>query len=153
MITTNQILDAINKVVLQEFPNMTVYRDGVPEKFERPSLFLAYDPLQIVSRSGFLVECRQLFSVQIMDETDESLLGDTDRLTDIIFRLTTAFGAALPCRDRHLHIERIAAEREGPIGPNGAVDLTLHWFEYQPAVPPAKGETAATAEISVRHQS
>ena len=131
MISRRDILDGLNLLVLEAFPTHMVYRDMLPDQFERPSALIALDKRTVKDGSDGTVEVSQPFRVQVIAARDSQGLVDTDTLqqdADIAEQLL--WRGYLSCSGRCLHIESIGAERE----PEDAIRIygTLHYFDDRP---------------------
>ena len=143
MIARNEMLDALNLLVLEAFSERTVYRDTLPNEFERPSSLIALDKRTVKDGNDGTVEITQPFRIQVIGAPDVQEPPDTDTLQqDADAMEQSLWRGYLPIADRCVHIEDIGAKRE----PEGAIRVygKLHYFDDRPQMP---DQTPAAAEI------
>ena len=54
--TKTEILDAINLLLVEKWPNRTVYVDVCPVDFDRPSFWLAVEKHDLIDANRFLIK-------------------------------------------------------------------------------------------------
>lgn len=72
MVTPNDILDALEALVREKFPEEEVYRERVPSGFQRPSTLIILEPFEGDANFGTsVVELRPVFTLTTFVEVDE----------------------------------------------------------------------------------
>ena len=72
MVTPNDILDALEALVREKFPEEEVYRERVPSGFQRPSTIIILEPFEGDANFGTgVVELRPVFTLTTFVEVDE----------------------------------------------------------------------------------
>lgn len=134
MLTVQQIMQGINIILVQLYPDRTVYVDVLPEKFKRPSFFLRPAGRKITSRTAAVVEVEQMVTVQCIDEVGDRYETETARLYGVTDTLTAAFlqRGALACGDRHLTADRVDVSRALDVAD---VTITVTYEDDRPAAP------------------
>lgn len=72
MLTPNDIADRLDELIREKFPGETVYRELVPQGFERPSNLIEQDACKgVVAYGTQIVELRPVFTLTTFVEVDE----------------------------------------------------------------------------------
>lgn len=127
--TKTEILDAINLLLVEKWPNRTVYVDVCPVDFDRPSFWLAVEKHDLTDANRFLIKHDLQLRLTIYDELDKHyeaswyrLSQETDIVTDLLCR-------ALKVGERHLKLQLKVLPRD----PDRAyVQINTSWMDSRP---------------------
>lgn len=127
--TKTEILDAINLLLVEKWPNRTVYVDVCPVDFDRPSFWLAVEKHDLTDANRFLIKHDLKLRLTIYDELDKHyeaswyrLSQETDIVTDLLCR-------ALKVGERHLNLQLKVLPRD----PDRAyVQINTSWMDSRP---------------------
>lgn len=147
--TKTDILDAINLLLVERWPDRTVYVDVCPVDFDRPSFWLAVEKHDLTDANRFLIKNDLQLRLTLYDELDDHyeaswyrLSKETDVVTDLLSRV-------LKVGERHLKLQLKVLPRD----PDRAyVQINTSWMDNRPgldtgaSVPPA-----ADYSVRVRH--
>lgn len=113
MLTIQDIVDAVNRIVVGAFPDRTVYRDVLPEQFSRPSFYIAAVTREVTSETVHTVSVTQSVLVQCIDETSDRYETEANRLYHVAEQLQNLFlmRGRLAAGDRRLSIAKVALSR------------------------------------------
>lgn len=127
MIKPNDIIDAINRKLVEAFPDHTVYVNRCPVDCERPSFWIEYIRSQRTNVNFCTVLVEPVFSVQCFIDVDAYGNSDELELTDVQDKVIELFGDGyIRVGDRALTIYATP----GGVDPDRSyVDLELEYFD------------------------
>lgn len=113
MLKVQEIVDAVNRIVVEACPNRTVYRDILPEQFDRPSFYIAATTREVISETVHAVSVTQSVLVQCIDETSDRYETEANRLYHVAEQLQNLFlmKGRIAAGDRKLSIAKITLSR------------------------------------------
>lgn len=94
--TKTDILDAINRLLVEQWPTRTVYVDVCPVDFERPSFWLAVEKDDQTDANRVLIRHDLQLRLTLYDQLDEHYEASWYRLSQ---ETDTAALPAQPCAD------------------------------------------------------
>lgn len=131
MIAKKDILNALNLALVGLGGGLTVYRDKLPQEFDRPSYYIELGKRTASPATRWSVEVQQPVRILCIGELDDSGNADTDALEqmsdDVIAMLSIGF---LRVGDRCLHIDQNVSDRPAEDGKE--VIAALHYFDAIP---------------------
>lgn len=138
--TKTEILDAINLLLVEKWPNRTVYVDVCPVDFDRPSFWLAVEKHDLTDANRFLIKNDLQLRLTLFDELDDHyeaswyrLSQETDAVTDLLCRV-------LKVGERHLKLQLKVLPRD----PDRAyVQINTSWMDNRPGL-----DTGASTPIA-----
>ena len=138
--TKTEILDAINLLLVEKWPNRTVYVDVCPVDFDRPSFWLAVEKHDLTDANRFLIKNDLQLRLTLFDELDDHyeaswyrLSKETDAVTDLLCRV-------LKVGERHLKLQLKVLPRD----PDRAyVQINTSWMDNRPGL-----DTGASTPIA-----
>lgn len=83
MITTNQIIEAINRLLIQKYPEQTVYVNRCPKKFDRPSFLIEAVKVGGDSANRKTVKQNVYFTITCFEPVDDYENSDDGVLLDV----------------------------------------------------------------------
>ena len=132
------ILDAINQVIVEKWPNRTFYIDVCPIDFERPSFWLAVEKHDITDANKFLIKNTLQLKLTIYDELDEHYEASWYRLSKETDAVMELLGLPLKVCGRHLKFSLKALPRDPD---RASIQINVAWMDNRPShtdnVPPA----------------
>ena len=130
MITGTQILNGLN-LALATLTKRPVYRDALPEGFERPSCFIELTERSETRAAASLIEVTQKLCVTCIGALDADGNADTDALETAADHVRALLDAGfLRVGDRALHTEEVTRVRDREDGIR--VTAVLHYFDETP---------------------
>lgn len=147
--TKTDILDAINLLLVERWPERTVYVDVCPIDFERPSFWLAVEKHDLTDANRFLIRNDLQLRLTLFDELDDHyeaswyrLSQETDIVTDLLCRV-------LEVGERHLKLQLKVLPRD----PDRAyVQINTSWMDNRPGMDTGASVPAADDySMRVRH--
>ena len=147
--TKTEILDAINLLLVERWPERTVYVDVCPIDFERPSFWLAVEKHDLTDANRFLIRNDLQLRLTLFDELDDHyeaswyrLSQETDIVTDLLCRV-------LEVGERHLKLQLKVLPRD----PDRAyVQINTSWMDNRPGIDTGASVPAADDySMRVRH--
>ena len=147
--TKTEILDAINLLLVEKWPNRTVYVDVCPVDFDRPSFWLAVEKHDLIDANRFLIKNDLQLRLTLFDELDDHyeaswyrLSQETDAVTDLLCRV-------LEVGERHLKLQLKVLPRD----PDRAyVQINTSWMDNRPGMDTGASVPAADDySMRVRH--
>lgn len=136
MIEANEILDAINRLLVDKWPDRAVYCDEVPQEFTRKSFAILEDSVKVEDGGPDCVEITARYT--ILGYLPKDRRGHVDRLglNRLLRQIQDLFrGGRLFVSDRALPI----TECSGSIEEGAAfVDLTLTFYDDRAPAKPKK---------------
>lgn len=150
MVTSEEILTAVNQKLVDNWPDRPVYRDFIPKDFERPAFFL---PLPMEKRTDANIHLLHVLtdvSVIILEETDEYGTADSSRLMETQRALMELFGGGkLRVGDRALNITVTGSGID-----DASATVTIKADYYRPRTnkqsePPLMGRISTRIETEV----
>ncbi|MBR7178354.1 MAG: hypothetical protein IKD27_02380 [Oscillospiraceae bacterium] len=147
--TKTEILDAINLLLVERWPERTVYVDVCPIDFERPSFWLAVEKHDLTDANRFLIRNDLQLRLTLFDELDDHyeaswyrLSQETDIVTDLLCRV-------LEVGERHLKLQLKVLPRD----PDRAyVQINTSWMDNRPGMDTGASVPAADDySMRVRH--
>lgn len=133
MLSVKEIVDAVNRLVVRQYPDRTVYRDVCPEQFERPSIFIRPDERSIQSESVTGVSVTQSVLIQMIDQVDEHYEASTNRLYGECESIVNALlvRGVLDAADRHLTVDQVTVSRALDVAD---ILLTVRYKDNRPSI-------------------
>lgn len=125
MIETVDIIDAINIILVSEYPEVVVYRDVCPVDFKRPCFFIQSLENKIKQASLYTEEVNRSLNIQCVDEVDEYYESSTDRLVSKMDKIASKLGR-INVKDRVLTAFEILTSRQLDIAD---IRINLHYFD------------------------
>lgn len=129
--TKTEILDTINLLLVEKWPNRTVYLDVCPVDFERPSFWLAVEKHDLTDANRAFIRHDLRMKLTLYDELDEHyeaswyrLSKETDDAVDLLSRV-------LKVGDRHLKPKLKVLPREAD---RAYVQIDLSWLDDRPGL-------------------
>ncbi len=129
--TKTEILDAINQLLVEHWPDRTVYVDVCPVDFERPSFWIAVERHNLTDANRAFLKNDLQLKLTIYDELDDHyeaswyrLSQETDAAVDLLSRV-------LKVGTRHLKPQLKVLPRD----PDRAyVQINLSWLDNRPGL-------------------
>lgn len=138
--TSREILDGMNGLLVRQWPERTVYVDVCPADFERPSFWLAVEKDERRDAGRFLVRRDLTVKLTIYDEKDEHYESSWYRLAEETDLCAQTFSGLLEVGGRKLKLTARGAPRE----PDRAwLTISVSWME--------KREETAQSEPAAEH--
>lgn len=127
MITTNQIIDAINKMLIGKYPKRTVYINLCPKGFDRPNFLIEAITSKIRAANRNTVEITAYFTVTCFEKIDSYSNSAMTELLDIQNGVMDLFNQGyIKVSDRSLDIQ---ASTGGVDFDCSYVDLQLKYYD------------------------
>lgn len=99
------IVTAVNRLIVDEWPERPVYRDFMQKDFDRPSFYLEVKKTTIEPLNAHLLHENHVIAAVIFESVDESGAADNACLLETRERLQRLFSSGkLKVGDRHLNI-------------------------------------------------
>lgn len=131
MTSKKDILDAVNLALVSLGKGWTVYRDALPEQFDRPSYYLSLGERSSKPVTRWAREVTQQVSVLCIGALDANGNADTDALAQSSDAVSELFSTGfLAVGDRALHIDGDVGKR--PADDGMEVTITLHYLDETP---------------------
>lgn len=127
MIITGQIIDAINKILSEKYPVITVYLNSCPKDFSRPSFCVK--TVKVIERPANrnTVKIRARFSVTYFTKVDESGNVNAENLVEIQASIMSVFRKGfINVGDRQL---KVMAKNYGIYVDSACVYLRFDYFD------------------------
>lgn len=138
--TSKEILDGMNGLLVRQWPERTVYVDVCPVDFARPSFWLATEKDERRDAGRFLVRRELTVTLTIYDEKDEHYESSWYRLTEDTDLCAQLFSGLLEVGGRKLKMTAKGAPRE----PDRAyLTISTSWMEPR--------DTGETRESTAEH--
>ena len=129
--TANEILDAVNARLLEQWPGRTVYRDVCPVDFDRPSFWLWTERHPITDATRFLQRHDLTARLTIFDQLDEHAEASWERLSREADEAMALLTPVLSVGERELKLNLTAMPRQ----PDSATILiTASWMDARPGL-------------------
>jgi len=147
MLEVMDVMTAINKLLVAEYPDDVVYLDTCPQGFERPGFLIEKDTEFIQRRSYRAVEVTEYYTITCYDQVDERHSSPAERVLARQRAVLNLF------RKGYLRVEnralKVFAGSGGRDGNEAYVDVQLTYFDE--TAPPEADRTlpeggAATME-------
>ncbi len=127
MITSNQIVDEINRLLVLKYPVPTVYVNRCPKDFDRPSFLIETVKEGDTSASRKMVKCEAYFTITCFVKVDKFGNGDDGALTEIQTGVMLIFRAGyIRVGDRAINVK---ASSGGVDFDRSYVDLQFEYFD------------------------
>ena len=127
MTKTEDILDAINAVLVNAFPDRPVYVNFCPDNFKRPCFLIEFISSAQTATSYYANEMTAYFTITCYEDTDEYSISRQTDLIRIQGDVMEAFsGGVLPVGDRYLELMSSAGGCDASCS---YVDLQLSYFD------------------------
>lgn len=125
MIGQTDILTAINKLLVDNYPEHTVYVNTSPDNFERPSFLLEFIRLSQRDRSYTTIEKTVYITITIFTSVDQYYFADKEKLALLQDQIMDLFSKGyIKVKDRAIGVK----SSSGGMGDDRAyIDLQ---FEY-----------------------
>lgn len=147
MITTKQIMNALESILHTQYPGFTIYTNLPPAGFTRPSLLIQPLTFEAADASASLLHVTERFKITVIDETDDYDTGDPGRLQEIQQAVLGLFSqGTLWVEDRHIKVraaygdpgdpedaEKVRAVSGGRERDRAYIDLRFEYMENRPA--------------------
>lgn len=129
--TKTEILDAINLLLVEKWPDRTVYVDVCPVDFERPSFWLAVEKHDLTDANRAFIKNDLQLKLTIFDEVDEHYEASWYRLSQ-----ETDAAADLLCRVLKVGARRLTPRLKVlPRDPDRSyVQINLSWMDDRPGL-------------------
>lgn len=129
--TKTQILDAINLLLVQKWPDRTVYVDVCPLDFDRPSFWLSVERHDLADANRFLIRNDLQLRLTLYDKLDEHYEASWYRLSQETDEAVLLLCRPLEVENRHLHPKLKVLPRD----PDRAyVQINVSWMDERPGV-------------------
>ena len=126
--TKTDILDAINRLLVERWPTRTVYVDVCPVDFERPSFWLAVEKHDLNDAARDLVRHDLTLRLTLYDRVDKAYEASWYRLSK---ETDTVVGLLLPplaVGDRRVHLKLKELPREAD---RAFLRMETSWLDYR----------------------
>lgn len=131
MIAKKDILDAVNRALVSLGKGWTVYRDALPEQFDRPSYHIQLGKRSSKPVTRWSREIEQPVSILCIGALNADGNADTDALAQASDDVAELFAQGfLRVGNRALHIDGDATQR--PADDGMEVSMTLRYFDETP---------------------
>ena len=138
--TKTQVLDAINLLLVQHWPDRTVYVDVCPVDFDRPSFWIAVEKHEPTDANRFLIKHDLQLRLTLYDELDEHYEASWHRLSKETDEVVELLSRVLTVGDRHLKLTLTVLPRD----PDRAyVQISASWMDARPGM-----DTGASAPVA-----
>ena len=120
------IVTAVNRLIVAEWPERPVYRDFLKKDFERPSFFLEVKKTTTEPLNAHLLRENHVIAAVIFEAVDESGAADNVRLLETQEHFQRLFSSGkLKVGDRYLNISVSAPNVDID---SALVDLTVDYY-------------------------
>lgn len=146
MLTPKEIMDAVQELLEERFPEEKVYRNLTPTGFSRPSWLIYLGPIAMLDASAGCLEVRASMKVTAFVTVDEYHNSHMDELQRRMMAVQELFAVeGLRVSDRVLHVVGNTGESQFDFA---EVTVTLHYQDDRPGAEdwPLMGEI----QVSVR---
>ena len=128
MIGINQIIDEINRRLVERFPDFTVYVEHVPQDFVRPSFFIRFVQIGAQERIAYdVIRQTPQFTITYYAETDAYYRTDKTGMHGVLNAILLLFRHGnIIVGDRSLNIQATAG---GENGQEITIDLQLDYTD------------------------
>lgn len=141
MTTVQDILDAVNRLLVERWPDRTVYIDVCPVDFAHPSFWLFVEEAAQSDANRFYIRRSLKARLTLYDLLDEHYDASWQRLSKEAEEAMTLLTPPLEVNGRRLKLELKALPRD----PDRAyIQLSAEWFDPRPGL--GAGEDAPPAE-------
>lgn len=131
MIAKKDILDAVNRALVSLGRGWTVYRDGLPEQFDRPSYYIELGTRSSKPATRWAREIAQPVSILCIGALNADGNADTDALAQASDDVAELFAIGfVRVGDRALHVDSDVTSRTADDGME--VTITLHYLDEAP---------------------
>jgi hypothetical protein len=149
MITNQKIIDEVNKLLVQEYPQYPVYINKVPNNFERPSFFIKFiiESSEDVNRS---VSAESVY-LQLIYFANEDEYGITDSIEqqEGLRKLKTIFSAGyIRVEDRAVKVKATGKTVDGEI----ALDMAFSYYEEKVLLDQIETQHELIGDISIKQE-
>lgn len=127
MLDSVKIMDAINRELVRQYPDYTVYLDLCPSNFERPSFLIEFITLSQDTANLSTVNQTAYYTVTCYDVVDDYDHSDTTRLLRLQHGVMNLFrSGALDVDGRHI---KVSASTGGRDWDRSYVDLQFSYYD------------------------
>lgn len=127
MLDSIKIMDAINGLLVEKYPNHTVYIDPCPKQFERPSFLIEIITVDQEAVNRRTIQETVYITITCFDETDDYKHSDTTNL------LTVQQGVLDIFRSGYILVDgravKVKASSGGRDFDKAFVDVQVEYFE------------------------
>lgn len=138
--TALDILDAVNRRLVERWPDRTVYVDVCPADFERPSFWLAAEELRQTDVGRFLLRRELLARLTLFDRADDHYDASWRRLAEESEAAMQLLTPPLAVGERRLTLRLKALPREAD---RAVLRMEAEWLEPREEQP---AESAPAAD-------
>ena len=130
MVSINDIITAVNKLIVEKYPDDTVYINLLPKDFERPSFFIELINLERTDANRCTVEMNVDLSITCYVEVDGHYNSDTEQLIERLDNVLDIFACGyIAVGDRCLEVQ---TERGDIDFTESYVGIQLNYFDDRP---------------------
>ena len=141
MIAKKDILDAVNRLIVSLGRDWTVYRDSLPEQFDRPSYYISLGQRSSKPATRWTCEIEQPVQILCIGALNADGDADIDALSQMSDEVAAVLASGfLRVGTRALHIQGQTEKRAADDGEE--VTFTLSYFDEVPE----EGDTQPPAE-------
>ncbi len=127
MISISNIMTAINKILVLNYPTYPVYIQRCPEDFERPSFFIQNVKSTVNDANCKMVEKTVYMLITGLGEKDSYYISDINKLNDLQDNIINIFNScSLKIGDRNI---KLKSSSSGFDNDSIFVDLQLSFFD------------------------
>lgn len=127
--TKTDILDAINRLLVEQWPTRTVYVDVCPVDFERPSFWLAVEKDDQTDANRVLIRHDLQLRLTLYDQLDEHYEASWYRLSQETDTAQSLLSRVLTVGERHLKLQLKTLPRD----PDRAyIQINTSWLDNRP---------------------
>lgn len=139
--TRSNIIDAINRLLVERWPDRTVYIDVCPVDFDRPSFWLSSEPEKITRINPFMEQHEVNLLLTLFDEKDEHYEISWQRLDEEVDQASAVIGTCLRVGERALTLAKNVLPR---LPDRAQIRITTMWME-----PTARGEESVPEDLDI----
>ena len=138
--TYYDIVIAVNRRLVEQWPEWLVYIDVCPENFQRPSFWLHDLKASQTVQTPFLVRRELTGQLTVFDQTDDHYEVSAERLMQVQAQVMDILTPPLPVGDRYVTLGLTLAPRDPG---EGTLAFSAEWLDHNIA---DHGETAVMME-------
>jgi hypothetical protein len=147
MVKQSAILTAINRLIVEAFPYNTVYIQGCPKDFNRPSFMLEYIRLSQRDATRKAIEKTVYFTITCFTPVDKYYRSDMDELANLQEETLQLFSSGyITVGDRALKVQ---GSTGGMDTDRAYIDLQFEFFDNRTD---AEDQTPLMSSVTTRIQ-
>lgn len=146
--TKADILNAVNEILVAQWPERTVYIDVCPVDFDRPSFWLTVEKQQITDANRFLIRKDLRLLLTLYDELDAHYEASWWRLGQETDTAMLLLGVPLKVAGRTVKLNLKELPREAD---RALIQIDLSWMDNRPGQQ-TENKTPAADSYTLRYQ-